>query len=298
MLSPILPRLRPTSRAPRRPRRITPGFAAFLPVVSLLLAGPAQAADLSSNYEWQQVKTGGGGNVVGLVIHPNEPGLLYAKTDVGGGYRWDESTQTWTQLITADRLPSNRVVFEAMEGVEAFGIDPSDPDVVFVAHDPGSPDGVGQIYKSTDRGETWVEIVFPVGIKMEANGNGKRRERFGVDPNNGNVVYYGSRKQGLWRSTDGGDSFSQVTNGPSTTRNVARMIFDESSGLAANGRTAVQYVISSGEGVFRSSDGGASWSNISGGAGPDSGGSEGDAEISSDGDYFAGCNQKKCQFPY
>jgi hypothetical protein len=43
----------------------------------------------AAQYAWDNVRIGGSGFVSGLVLSTKEPGLIYARTDVGGAYRWD-----------------------------------------------------------------------------------------------------------------------------------------------------------------------------------------------------------------
>jgi hypothetical protein len=59
-------------------------------------AGPAHAADPS--YTWKNVKIGGSGYVTGLIAHPGQQGLFYARTDVGGAYRYEAGSRSWTAL--------------------------------------------------------------------------------------------------------------------------------------------------------------------------------------------------------
>ena len=67
--------------------------------------GEATAARRSDT--WRSLKIGGGGYVPGLVYHPTTPGLLYARTDVGGAYRWDPKKSSW-QAITVWTAATHR----------------------------------------------------------------------------------------------------------------------------------------------------------------------------------------------
>ena len=55
-------------------------------------------SDQKADYVWDTVRIGGGGLVTGLHYHPLEKDLIYARTDVGGAYRWDEEQNIWIQL--------------------------------------------------------------------------------------------------------------------------------------------------------------------------------------------------------
>ena len=72
-------------------------FALGLGALSLLPR--AQAQPQQGVYSWNTVPFGAGGFVDGFVFHPRQPGLLYARTDIGGAYRFEPKTQSWTPLM-------------------------------------------------------------------------------------------------------------------------------------------------------------------------------------------------------
>ncbi|NJM94339.1 MAG: hypothetical protein HC842_06460 [Cytophagales bacterium] len=177
------------------------------------------------NYDWKTFPIGGGGYVTGMKIHPTAPNVVYCRTDVGGAYRWEPQTNSWTQLFTVDRMPPSIINAVDSDGPDPQGngtgrkqtlsvgtiaLDPSNPDVVyFAAGNTRRQDGTGYFLKSTDRGENFVQLPLDVGVF----GNRDERvvgPRFAVDPNNSNVLYYGSNAEGVWRSFDGGNSWSQI----------------------------------------------------------------------------------------
>src|SRR5689334_16878705 len=68
-------------------------------IASSLHTSCAMAAT-SQAYSWKNVVTGGGGGfVVDIIFNQKQKDLIYARTDVGGAYRWNPSTSTWTQLL-------------------------------------------------------------------------------------------------------------------------------------------------------------------------------------------------------
>ena len=72
----------------------------------------------------------------------------------------------------------------------------------------------GTILISKDQGKTFTEspLPFKVGGNMPGRGMG---ERLAIDPNNNNILYFGARSgHGLWKSTNAGATWSQVTAFP------------------------------------------------------------------------------------
>jgi fibronectin type 3 domain-containing protein len=271
-------------------------LALALAGVAICLVGwqaPVEAyTDLTADYTWKPVKIGGGGWDVGMWIHPTESGLVYCRSDVGGAYRWDEATDTWANVVTAGSMPTppNGYYGQSCCGTNYSGVDSivgasSDPDIAYMAKP--REDG-GQVFRSTDRGDTWV-LPGNLNVAMAPNGSGRQEgERLAVDPANPDVVYYGSIDAGLWVTADGAATWSQVAQVPVGTdaaHGVNTVVFDPNSGTTG-GKTNVVYVTSWGSGVYRSGDAGASWSRISGGSGPADGLGARDAEVGPDGTYY------------
>src|SRR5262245_58731884 len=85
-------------------------------------AAPRAVAAPAQPYNWKNVVINGGGFIPGIVFSPREPNLIYVRTDMGGAYRWNQGTQSWTQLLAGiahDDWSST--------GVESLAPDPIDP---------------------------------------------------------------------------------------------------------------------------------------------------------------------------
>lgn len=189
---------------------LRPAIAALVGC-GLLATGLGAAAD-ATDYEWGNVEIVGGGFVPGIVFNRTEPGLVYARTDIGGAYRLDEQTQRWIPLL-------DHVGWDDWNhtGVLSLATDPVEPDNVYVAvgtytnsWDPQN----GAILRSSDRGQTWqrTDLPFKVGGNMPGRGMG---ERLVVDPHDNDVLYLGTEGgHGLWRSTDAGVTWSELTSFP------------------------------------------------------------------------------------
>ena len=169
----------------------------------------ASAAD-TAPYGWKSVPFGGGGFIDGFVFHPREKGLLYARTDIGGAYRFDPGTRSWIPLL--DQLTKSQT---DLSGVLSLALDPNDPNRVYVAGGLylGSWARNGALLASADRGITWQINELPVKLGGNSPGRGSG-ERLQVDPDNGDILYLGSSQDGLMVSTDRGRSFAALAFAP------------------------------------------------------------------------------------
>ena len=170
--------------------------------LALADAGAVQAEQMP--YVWQTIPFGGGGYVPGFLYHPKQKDLLYARTDVGGIYRYDFGAERWIPLL--DQLGQDDA---DLKGVLSIAIDPNDPNKVYAACGMYLATWArkGAILRSSDQGRTWQKTELPIRVGGNSDGRGTG-ERLIVDPKNGNILYYGSNQDGLWKSTDGGESFA------------------------------------------------------------------------------------------
>ncbi|GCE22134.1 WD40/YVTN/BNR-like repeat-containing protein [Dictyobacter kobayashii] len=165
----------------------------------------ASSASIAPDYNWKQLKIGGGGFVTGIAIHPTVPGLMYIRTDVGGAYKLGPN-DTWQQLITSSAVPNPT---GSDYNVESLAVSKTNAQTLYLAVGNDLSNQTGRILKSTNQGQTFTDN----GQRWFMGGNADYRtgsERLAVDPNNDNVVYFGSREQGLWVTTDGGTTWTQV----------------------------------------------------------------------------------------
>lgn len=167
----------------------------------------------------------------------------------------------------------------------ALASDAVDPDRVYAAvgtytndWDPTN----GAVLRSADRGASWekADLPFKLGGNMPGRGMG---ERLAVDPHDNDVLYLGAPSgHGLWRSTDAGVTWSEVTAFPnpgnyaqdpndtsgyaSDNQGITWVTFDESTGGGAGTATRTLYVgvADKENAVYRSTDAGATWERLAG----------------------------------
>ncbi len=215
-------------------------------------AGAPSAKGTAQPYRWAVVPYGGGGYVDGFLYHPKERGLLYARTDVGGMYRFDYPSRRWIQLLDCLSHADADLM-----GVLSMAIDPTDANRLYAACGLylGDWAPTGAILRSLDRGQTWQKTPLPLRIGGNADGRGTG-DRLTVDPRNPAILYFGSNQDGLWKSTDHGGGFTKVAAAPGKAFSL--VIVDPQTGElfvgSADGKG----------GLFVSRDGGASFATVEG----------------------------------
>lgn len=243
--------------------------------VAIAAASPVCA----QSYTWQTVKIGGGGYVPEIIAHPGQQNLFYARTDVGGAYRYNSSNSTWVPLL--DGLTQAQDSYDFIEGI---AIDPNNTQKLYMVAGGGHDWSItccGAVLISNNQGASFT--ISP--LSFEVNGNERGRNvgpRLAVDPNLGSVLFLGTANtstgastNGLWKSTDSGAHWSRVTGFPGMSNNdtgsgvsfVAMYKPSSSSGQATKtifAGVSTPAAAANGATLYRSTDGGNTWSQVPG----------------------------------
>jgi photosystem II stability/assembly factor-like uncharacterized protein len=208
-----------------------------------------------------------------IAVAPSDPNVIYVASGEGlqrpdlsvgdGIYKSTDAGKTWTHLGLRDG-----------QQIPALAVDPHDPNRVFAAvlGHPYGPNEQRGVFRSTDGGQTWQKVLY----KDENTG----ASDIEMDPSNPDVLYaglwearqgpwedrngYGGTEGGLFKSTDGGDTWTKLTKGlPEDVVQIYIAIApSEPSRLYANVATT------HGLGIYRSDDGGESWTRATDDARP------------------------------
>ena len=231
-------------------------------VLSLIFLSNSQAQE----YNWGNVAIGGGGFVSAIITSKTEQNLVYARTDVGGAYRWDESAKRWTPLN--DNVSDDETTYL---GIESLAIDPQNPSRVYllagISYFNG---GKTAILKSNDYGNTFQEIQVTNQFRAHGNGMGRQTgEKLIVDPNNSNILYCGTRWNGLFKSTNAGLTWSRLGGlNVTTTPNENGVSFVVTDPKSVNGGSSQNLFVGIsryGSNFYKSTNGGSSFTEVTGG---------------------------------
>ncbi len=205
-----------------------------------------------------------------LAVAPSDPNVIYAGTgeatiriDVTHGdgmYRSTDAGKTWSHI----GLPESRHIGEII-------IDPRDPDVVYVAAlGHASKDNPERgVYRTTNGGADW-ELVLYVSDSAGA-------VDLSIDPNNPRTLFAttwngrrnfwsmnsGGEGCGLWRSTDSGDTWENITDKPGLPTGIIGKIGVSISPAKTDRVWAIVEAAGRDRGLYRSDDGGETWEKTS-----------------------------------
>jgi len=222
----------------------------------------------------------GGGFVPGIIFNQTEPGLVYARTDIGGAYRQDPVTKRWISLTDGIGWDDWNLT-----GIISLATDPVNPNNVYLAAGTYTNEWTSQngaILRSTDKGATWQRTMLPfkLGGNMPGRGPG---ERLAIDPNRNNILYLGAPSgNGLWKSADSGATWSKVNSFPNPgayaedpndpnhylndNQGIYWVTFDKRTGSPGNATQTIFVGVAdiTGTCIYRTTDGGATWAAVPG----------------------------------
>lgn len=196
---------------------------------------------------WDTLLAGLSDKYTAVLIDPKDPRTIYAAPwglikSQDGGKTWNES--------------DNGILLDWETHVGAIKIDPNNSNILYAG--TGGTFG-GNIYKSTDAGSSWVTINDSTGGSVTS---------IAVDPINNNILYIGMA--GVWpllKTIDGGSHWTQSMIPEGFVKDV--IVDPSNSSRIFAGLTWINGV--SGNGIWKSDNGGDDWASFNGGL-PDSSG--------------------------
>ncbi len=239
-------------------------FGALPVLAAAASGGPVPLQKLTGKLEWRSVGPYVGGRVVTVTGVPGNTNLFYMGTVGGGIWKSTNYGISWKNI-------SDGKLHSSSPSVGAIAVAPSNPKIIYagmgesdIRNDMIPGDGV---FKSTDSGKTWQYI----GLR-----NTHTISNIVVDPKDSNIVYVSSMghvfkpdpERGVFKSTDGGKTWSKVlfVNDETGAINLVMEPNEPNVLYAAMWQaTRTAWSLSSGgpgSGVYKSTDGGAHWTNI------------------------------------
>jgi photosystem II stability/assembly factor-like uncharacterized protein len=215
---------------------------------------------------WRMIGPFRGGRTRAATGVPSQPGVFYIGQVNGGVWKSDDYGRIWTPIFD----------HESTQSIGAIAVAPSNPNIIYVGSGEGlhRPDlSVGNgIYKSTDAGKTWTHLGLRDGFQIPA---------LAIDPRDPNRVFaavlghpYGpNEERGLFRSTDGGQTWQKVITkdentgasdveiDPSNPDVIYASMWEAREGPWEDNNE----FNGTGGGLFKSTDGGATWHPLSNG---------------------------------
>jgi photosystem II stability/assembly factor-like uncharacterized protein len=229
------------------------------------VSGSAVPTEMYSALRWRLIGPHRGGRVLAVSGVRGQPETFYFGAVAGGVWKTTDAGRTWAPIFDDQPIAS----------IGALAVAPSNPNVIYVGtgeadmrSDISFGDGV---YKSNDAGKSWTHV----GLR-----DTQQIARVLVDPNNADVVLVAAlghgfgpnAERGVFRTTDGGKSWNKVLYKDENT-GACDLAFDPDDARTVyaamwNARRTAwsQYapVTGPGGGIYKSTDGGATWREIKG----------------------------------
>src|SRR5919198_996515 len=172
--------------------------------------------------------------ILALAVDPQNPAIVYAGTSSAGVFKSTDGGGTWSAVNTGliNKSPSS---YE----VRALAVDPQTPTIVYARTKSG-------LFKSTDGGAQWSLVLGYVVSAVV------------IDPQTPTTLYAGSDSGGVYRSIDGGANWSFI----GSTNPFYPYGYAPVAALAVDPQTPTTLYAGTGSAVFRSTDGGTTWSAV------------------------------------
>jgi xyloglucan-specific exo-beta-1,4-glucanase len=230
------------------------------------------AFSFHAQVNWKSISSKGMGYVDGLIIHP-QSNIKYVRTDVGGIFKFNISSQDWSNLT--DTLQTlNRI---GLNCVETFAVDFNTIGGNQVLYALCGNGAKSYMLKSTNDGQSWtINQGWQDSIKVYGNSAWRcAGERLAIDPNNSNIVYCGTRLNGLYKTDNAAQQWNKVSSftaqggkgGLETNGGISFVVFDSSTTTTINSQTVSKniYIGLIDGGIYRSDNGGVSWNYLTNG---------------------------------